>query len=255
MNGKQRLPASDASPYFLIRIMRPVNKTAIAFVASQPVLPDETRVVAFNASPFRSFSSRRKASEIVQPSMKSILSRSEVPLVKNARIPPDPGPTLISVVTVTDFAAPVEVVWESLMFYEQIEKRSPWLLRLLLPVPLRTEGCPREVGDQIQCLYRGGYLIKRVTRITQKSNFAFDVIEQNLALGGGIRLAGGSYALCALPGGRTEVALETLYESPYRPRWLCQWIEARVCHLFHRHILSAMRDAVQIGPAERMKRK
>ena len=176
--------------------------------------------------------------------------------MKSAEIPPDPKPSLISVVTVMDFAAPAEVVWESLMFYEQIERRAPWLLRLLLPVPLRTEGRPRQVGDQVRCLYRSGYLIKRVIRLTQKSHYAFDVIEQNLALGGGMRLAGGSYALRAFPNGRTEVALETLYESFNRPRWLCQWIEERVCHLFHCHILGAMRDAaVKIGSAERMKRK
>ena len=83
--------------------------------------------------------------------------------MKSAEIPPDPKPSLISVVTVMDFAAPAEVVWESLMFYEQIEKRAPRLLRLLLPVLLRTEGRPRQVGDQVQCLYRNGSLIKRVT--------------------------------------------------------------------------------------------
>jgi hypothetical protein len=181
--------------------------------------------------------------------MNSTLNCTEAPPAKSAEIPLEAKSSLISVVTVMNFAASAEVVWENLMFYEQIEKRAPWLLRLLLPVPLRTEGRPRVVGDEIRCLYRGGYLIKRVTRMTQKSNYAFDVIEQSLALGGGIRLAGGSYALHALPGGRTEVALETLHESSNRPRWLCQWIEARVCHLFHRHILGAMRDAAQIRSA------
>ena len=165
-------------------------------------------------------------------------------------IPPDPKPSLISVVSVMDFAASIEVIWESLMFYEQIERCAPWLLRVLLPVPLRTEGRPRQVGDQVRCLYRSGYLIKQVIRLTQKSHYAFDVIEQNLAFGNGIRLAGGSYALRALPDGKTEVALETLYEkNSNRPRWLCHWIEARVCHVFHRHILGAMRDAAQIRSA------
>ena len=188
--------------------------------------------------------------------MNSSLSCAEAFPVQKAGIRSDSTSSLISVVTVMDFAAPAEVVWESLMFYEQIEKRAPWLLRLLLPVPLRTEGGPRQVGDQVRCLYRNGYLIKRVIRLTQESQYAFEVIEQNLALGGGIRLAGGSYALRALPDGRTEVALETLYEkSSNRPRWLCQWIEARVCHLFHCHILGAMRDAVKVGSTWRVKRK
>jgi hypothetical protein len=165
--------------------------------------------------------------------------------VKNAGPPPEPRPSLISVVTVMNFAAPAEVVWENLMFYEQIEKRPLWLLRLLLPVPVRTEGHPLEVGGRIRCVYRSGYLIKRVTRMTRGWNYDFEVIEQNLTLGGGIRLVGGSYTVSHLPGERTRVMLETLYESPHRPRWLCRWFEARVCHLFHRHILSVMRDTVR----------
>jgi hypothetical protein len=152
--------------------------------------------------------------------------------------------SVISVVTCMDLAAPAAAVWETLMFYEQVEEPPPWLLRLLLPVPLRTEGRPRAVGDEIRCLYQGGDLSKRVTRMTPGRNYDFEVVAQNLALGGGIRLVGGSYTLITLANGSTRLALETLYTSPRRPRWFCRWIEARVCHLFHRHILSAMRAAI-----------
>jgi hypothetical protein len=149
---------------------------------------------------------------------------------------------LASVVSQMRFSASPGKVWEGLMFYEQIEGRPPLLLRLLLPVPLRTEGRKSEVGDQIICRYVRGHLRKRVTHVTPERNYTFEVIEQNLSLGGGIRLAGGSYALRPLPDGGTEVVLETRYDGPQRPRWLCARIEAVVCRLFHRHILKTMRS-------------
>src|SRR5512133_589493 len=52
---------------------------------------------------------------------------------------------LNSVVTGTRFPGSIEAVWEKLMFYEQIERRPPWLLRLLLPIPVRTEGRAIEI--------------------------------------------------------------------------------------------------------------
>ena len=147
-----------------------------------------------------------------------------------------------SVVTRMTFAVPPEKVWEGLMFYEQIGKRPPLLLRLLLPVPIRTQGRKSEVGDQVICQYASGHLLKRVTHVTRGRDYTFEVIEQNLALGGGIRLSGGGYTLRRLPDSRTEVAIKTHYISPKRVRWLWVRIEAAVCHSFHRHILSAMRS-------------
>ncbi len=130
------------------------------------------------------------------------------------------------------------------MFYEQIEERPPLLLRLLLPVPLRTEGRKSEVDDEVICRYVSGHLRKRVTHVTPERNYTFEVIEQNLSLGSGIRLAGGSYRLRPLPDGSTEVALETRYYASMRPRWLCARIEASVCGLFHRHIMGTMRSSL-----------
>lgn len=127
------------------------------------------------------------------------------------------------------------------MFYEQIEKRPPLVLRLLLPSPIRTEGCRSRIGDEVKCQYVEGHLIKRVTLIDRERHYIFDIIEQKLALGGGIKLSGGSYALREVPGG-TDVLLETRYVSSKRPRWIWERIEAIVCHLLHRHILSAIGD-------------
>jgi hypothetical protein len=153
--------------------------------------------------------------------------------------------TPVSVVTAVKFSVSLGIVWQRLMFYEQIEKPPPWVLRLLLPIPVRTEGRELEVGEEIKCIYENGSLTKRVTRVTRGREFAFDVIEQKLKLHGGIKLSGGSYTLRELPDGRTEVALKTRYASRNRPRWLCRPVEAAVCHLFHRHILQAMRNRAE----------
>ena len=142
------------------------------------------------------------------------------------------------------FAATPEVVWRGLMFYEQIDRKPPWYLRLLLPVPIRTEGRKSEVGDEAMCLYVGGHLLKRVTRIEPNRLYGFIVAEQQLEVGGGIRLAGGEYQLRELPGGATEVAIVTRYTGTRHPRRLWRPIEATVCHTFHRHILRAMRREI-----------
>ena len=147
---------------------------------------------------------------------------------------------LTSVITPMIFAGPPRQVWNLLIFYEQIDEPPPLDLRLLLPVPKGTQGRKSEVGDEAKCLYQGGHLVKRVTHIEPGRHYGFEVVEQDLQVGGGIRLAGGAYTLREIPGG-TEVTLATRYASPRRPRWLWRRIEAAVCHRLHRHILGAMR--------------
>ena len=146
-----------------------------------------------------------------------------------------------SVTTCQDFFAPHDAVWEALMFYEEVSKTRPFILRRFLPAPIGTEGCKSEVGSEVRCRYVDGHLVKRVTHIVRGHNYAFEIIEQNLALGG-IQLLGGEYALCKLSEDRTRVALATRYASSNYPRWLFGRFEAAVCHSFHHYILSAMRS-------------
>jgi hypothetical protein len=133
-----------------------------------------------------------------------------------------------------------EHIWRSLMFYEQIVAPPPFYLRLLLPRPLRSEGAKEVVGDVATCVYAGGHLLKRVTRIEPACLYEFTVVEQKLSIGAGLRLAGGSYAIRAAPRTGTEVEVTTLYHGGRRPRALWRVGEALVCHLFHRHLLRAI---------------
>ena len=145
-----------------------------------------------------------------------------------------------SVTTCQDFSASADTVWEALMFYEEIAGDRPFILRCLLPIPVGTQGCKSQVGADVRCRYVGGDLLKRVTRVIRGHNYAFEVVEQNLALCG-IRLLGGDYTLGILSKDRTRVGLATHYATPNCPRWLFRRLEAAVCHSFHHYILSAMR--------------
>lgn len=147
----------------------------------------------------------------------------------------------VAVITRMVFDASPAQAWSSLMFYEEIGTRPPIYLRLLLPVPIRTEGKTAQVGNEAKCLYEGGYLLKRTTNIQPSQLYEFEVAEQSLSIGGGMRLSGGRYTLRDLADGRTEVCVETRYVSNKRPRWLWRPIEAMVCHWFHRYLLASMR--------------
>jgi len=153
----------------------------------------------------------------------------------------------VSVVTRMVFAASPERVWQGLVFYEELGGRPPWHLRLLLPVPIRTEGKVSAVGDEATCLYEGGHLLKRITKIEQGDLYEFEVAEQALSVGGGMRLSGGRYSLRGLPDGQTEVSVETRYLSRKWPRWFWRPLEKMVCHLFHRYLLGTMRRQVEAG--------
>jgi hypothetical protein len=150
-----------------------------------------------------------------------------------------------SVITRVTIAAPPARVWQGLIFYEEIGERPPLHLRLLLPVPIRTEGRIADVGDEAKCVYEGGHLLKRLTRIESGDLYEFEVAEQELAVGGGMRLSGGRYTLRELPDGQTELCVETRYVSTKWPRWFWKPLEAMVCHAFHRYLLGSMRRKIE----------
>jgi hypothetical protein len=150
-----------------------------------------------------------------------------------------------SVVTSMNFDASPAQAWKGLLFYVEIGGRPPTHLRLLLPVPIRTEGKVSEVGGEAICLYEGGHLLKRVTRIERGHFYEFEVAEQALSVGGGMRLSGGCYTLREPTDGLTEVSVETRYVSTKWPRWFWRPLERLVCHWFHRYLLGSMRRTIE----------
>lgn len=70
-----------------------------------------------------------------------------------------------AVATRVHFNASPEAVWNHIMFYEEVPGRPPFLLRALLPHPVRTEGDKTLVGATVRCAYKGGHLVKRITTV------------------------------------------------------------------------------------------
>ena len=152
-----------------------------------------------------------------------------------------------SIITKSTFDASPQKTWQSLLFYEEVKERPPLHLRLLLPVPVRTEGEKKRVGGEAMCFYEDGHLLKRTTRIEEDKLYEFEVAEQALAVGGTMRLSGGRYMLREVAPGKTEVAVETRYTSTKWPRWFWRPLERFVCHMFHRFLLRSMRRKAELG--------
>jgi hypothetical protein len=130
--------------------------------------------------------------------------------------------------------------WEKVCFYEHIERQPSWILRAALPVPVRTTGAYRKVGDVSRCLYSdGGYLTKQIRRI-EGHRIEFDVREQTIRYAGRIDLRGGSIEIVSHEDGTSSVVMHTRYEL--RARWLkpIRYFIERVIKAMHRVVMDDM---------------
>jgi hypothetical protein len=155
-------------------------------------------------------------------------------------------PVSETVATRVHFRAGPEAVWNSVVFYEDVPGAPPFLLRALLPRPLRTEGDKTRVGARVRCVYRESDLVKRITLVKPARVLKFEVVEQNLGIEGCVLTQGGSYQFFPCGDG-TDVALVTEYRAFLHPRHLWRPVEARAVRSLHRHILDAVRAALLSG--------
>ena len=157
-------------------------------------------------------------------------------------------PTSEAVETRTHFDASPEILWNRILFYEEVPGSPPLLLRILLTCPRRTEGEKAVVGSRVRCLYDGGYLIKRITAVEPHQQLQFEVIEQKLGIESCVVATGGAYEIRSCNGG-ADVVLTTRYLSRLRPRGLWRRLEKLVARRLHWHILNGMRSAVSQADA------
>jgi hypothetical protein len=153
-----------------------------------------------------------------------------------------------AVTTTVRLDADPGTVWDRLVFYEEVPDAPSWILRALLPHPVRTEGDKRRIGAIVRCAYSGGNLAKRITAVDAPRLLRFEVVEQHLGIEGCIVTRGGSYHIQRC-GAATDVALITHYEAYLRPRSLWRPVEAFLVNRLHRHILSGIRAAILHTPA------
>jgi hypothetical protein len=144
-----------------------------------------------------------------------------------------------AVTTRAGFDESPEAVWQRMMFYEEVPHRPPLLLRVFLPIPVKTQGNGKDVGATVECSYSRGGLVKRITVLDRPRLVRFDVIEQHLGVERCVTTVEGSYEIRA-DGRGSDVALTTKYRGHLRPRWLWRPFERLLAHQLHRHILDGM---------------
>jgi hypothetical protein len=140
--------------------------------------------------------------------------------------------------------ASVDAVWNQLRFYEDIPRRPGFLLRTLLPEPIRSHGDKTRVGGIVYCTYKNGAtLAKRITFVEPPRQLQFEVTAQALGIEDCILTIGGSYQLREVQDG-TELLLTTSYHAYLHPRELWRPVEARLVNQLHGHILDGLRASL-----------
>lgn len=150
-----------------------------------------------------------------------------------------------SVATQVHLNASPEMIWNHIMLYEEVPGQLPFLLRALLPHPVRTEGDKTRVGTMVRCAYRGGDLVKRITGVEPPHFLQFEVIEQCLGIESCTLTLGGSYQIHPCEDA-ADVLLTTNYRAYLRPRILWRPLEALLVGQLHNHILDGVRRAIPL---------
>jgi hypothetical protein len=148
--------------------------------------------------------------------------------------------------TAAVFPAPPRAAWDSIVFYEEVQHEPPWLVKLVLPRPIRAEGSKQAVGDVERCIYKNGHLVKVITERVDNEKLAFRVAEQHLHFEHDVTLRDGAFLLEPIDPRHTRVTLTTRYSRHLRPAWLWEGAERKVIHALHAHVLEGMRLRLRV---------
>lgn len=144
-------------------------------------------------------------------------------------------------VTRLGFPVPAEMLWQSLLTYEEVTLPPPRWMRLLLPRPLGTKGDKTRIGAMLPCHYENGHLTKRILTVQPPRRLEFEVVTQHLGIEDCVRANRGSYEIRPRGAG-SEIELTTRYAAKLHPRWLWRPLEQWLAYRFHHHLLDAMRQ-------------
>jgi hypothetical protein len=140
--------------------------------------------------------------------------------------------------------------WEKVCFYEHIATQPSFLLRTVLPVPQRTTGAYRKVGDISRCMYSdGGYLAKKITHIVDGERIDFDIIEQSIRYADSILLRGGTIQIEPHADGTCAVHMLTRYQLAGGARLVPRFFINRVVSAMHEIVIRDMQARLVRSPA------
>lgn len=154
------------------------------------------------------------------------------------------------VCTSGDLSCNAQRAWEKVCFYEHIATQPSLLLRTVLPVPQRTSGAYRAIGDVSRCMYSdGGYLTKKIRHIVAGQQIDFDIIEQSIRYATSIPLRGGTIQIEAHDDGTCSVHMLTRYEVHRGARFIPRFFIEYVISAMHRIVISDMQARLAPSPA------
>ena len=140
--------------------------------------------------------------------------------------------------------------WDKVCFYEHIAIQPSLLLRTVLPVPQRTSGAYRAVGDVSRCMYSdGGYLTKQIRQIASGQRIDFDIIEQSIRYATRILLKGGTIQVEPHDDGTCSVHMLTRYELRGVARFIPRVFINHVISAMHRIVIRDMQVRLAPQPA------
>lgn len=139
--------------------------------------------------------------------------------------------------------------WEKVCFYEHIATRPSWLLRTVLPVPQRTTGAYRKIGDVSRCMYSdGGYLAKQITHLIAGQRIDFDIVEQSIRYATRIVLKGGTIQIESQDDGACSVRMLTRYELHRAARLIPRFFIDHVVAAMHKVVIRDMQARLAPSP-------
>jgi hypothetical protein len=157
------------------------------------------------------------------------------------------------VCTSGDLSCNAQRAWEKVCFYEHIAIKPSLLLRTVLPVPQRTSGTYRAVGDVSRCMYSdGGYLTKKIRHIVAGRSIDFDIIEQSIRYATSIPLRGGTIEIEAHDDGTCSVHMLTRYEVRGAARFIPRLFIKHVISAMHRIVITDMQARLAPSPARQL---
>jgi hypothetical protein len=140
--------------------------------------------------------------------------------------------------------------WEKVCFYEHIATQPTFLLRTVLPVPQRTTGAYRKVGDVSRCMYSdGGYLTKKIAHIVEGERIDFNIIEQSIRYATSILLRGGTIQIASHADGTSSVRMLTRYELQGGARFVPRFFINHVVSAMHKIVIRDMQARLVRSPA------